>query len=77
MGTLQRGNRHTEWNFLYLFYHDFAKIYGPSQILQKYTSVVVAHGVRDITPWPTAAGVVKSGPLAWPRRSAQRHDVRG
>jgi hypothetical protein len=32
--------------FIYLFYHDFAKIYGPSQILQKYTSGVVAHGVR-------------------------------
>jgi hypothetical protein len=63
--------------FLYSFYLDFAKIYGPSQILQKYTSAVVAHGVRDITPWPTAVGAAKSGPLAWARLGAIRHDVRG
>jgi hypothetical protein len=63
--------------FLYLFYHEFAKIYGPSQILQKYTSAAVAHDVRDITLWPTAAGVARSGPLVWSRRSAQCHDVRG
>jgi hypothetical protein len=50
--------------FLYLFYHEFAKIYGPSQILQKYTSGVVTYGVRDITSWPTASGVARSGPLA-------------
>jgi hypothetical protein len=37
-------------NFLYLFYRDFAKIYGSPQILKKYTSAVVTHGVRDITP---------------------------
>jgi hypothetical protein len=36
--------------FLYLFYRDFAKIYDPPQILQKYTSAAVAYGVRDITP---------------------------
>jgi hypothetical protein len=64
-------------NFLYLFYRDFAKIYGPSQILQKYTSAVVGHSVRDITSWPTAVGAARSWPLAWPRRGAPRHDVRG
>jgi hypothetical protein len=31
--------------FLYIFYHDFAKIYGPSEILQNYTS---AHYRRTI-----------------------------
>jgi hypothetical protein len=40
--------------FLYLFYHDFAKIHGRPEILQNYTSAAVAHGVRDITSWPTA-----------------------
>jgi hypothetical protein len=34
--------------FLFI-YRDFAKIYGPSQIFQKYTSAAVARGVRDIT----------------------------
>jgi hypothetical protein len=29
------------FEFFYLFYHDFAKIYGPPQILQKYTSAAV------------------------------------
>jgi hypothetical protein len=37
----------------------------------------VAHGVRDITPWATAPGAARSGPLAWPRRSALRLGVRG
>jgi hypothetical protein len=37
--------------FIYLFYRDFAKIYGPAQTLQKYRSAVVTHGVSDITPW--------------------------
>jgi hypothetical protein len=48
--------------FLYLFYHDFAKIYGPPQILHK-----------DITPWPTAVGAARSGsiPLT-PRATALR-----
>jgi hypothetical protein len=62
---------------IYLFYHDFAKKYGPPQILQKYTSAAVAHGVRDITPWPTAVGAARSGPLAWPRHGTVRHGVRG
>jgi NAD kinase len=45
--------------------------------LQKYTSDVVAHSVRDIKPWPTAVGAARSGPLAWPRRGALHHSVRG
>jgi hypothetical protein len=61
--------------FIYLSYHDFAKIYGLSQILQKYTSAAVAYGVRDITLWPTAVGAVRSGPLAWPRPGALRHGI--
>jgi hypothetical protein len=36
--------------FIYFFYHDFAKLYGPPEILQNYTSAVVTHGVRNITP---------------------------
>jgi hypothetical protein len=28
--------------FINIFYHDFAKIYGPPETLQNYTSVVVA-----------------------------------
>jgi hypothetical protein len=32
-------------------------------ILQKYTSTAVAYGVRDITPWPTAVGAARSGPV--------------
>jgi hypothetical protein len=63
--------------FLYLFYHDFAKLYGPSQILQKYTSGVVAHGVRDITLWAAALGAASSGPWAWPRPSVVGRGVRG
>jgi hypothetical protein len=62
--------------FLYLFY-DFAKTYGPSQILQKYTSAAMTHGVRDITSWPMAVGAARSGPLVWPRRGALRHVIRG
>jgi hypothetical protein len=59
--------------FLYLFYYEFSKIYGPSQILQKYTSAAVVHGVKDITPWPAAAGVASSGSLALtPRATALR-----
>jgi hypothetical protein len=69
--------RRTENFFIYLIYHDFAKIYGLAQILQKYTFGVVAHGVRDIMSWAEALGAARSGPLAWPRRSAQRRGVRG
>jgi hypothetical protein len=64
-------------NFLYLFYHNCAKIYGPPQILQKYTSATVAHGVRDIPSWLTAVGAAKSGPLAWDKHSVVPHGVRG
>jgi hypothetical protein len=50
-------------DFLYIYFIViFAKIYGPSKILQKYTSGVVTHGVRDITPWAAALGVARSGP---------------
>jgi hypothetical protein len=49
--------------FLHLIYHDFAKIYGPPQILQEYTSATVAHGVTDITPRPTAVRAARSGPI--------------
>jgi hypothetical protein len=52
-------------SFFIYFITVFAKIYGPPQILQNYTSAVVARGARDITPWPTAVGAAMSGPLAW------------
>jgi hypothetical protein len=63
--------------FIYIFYHDFAKMYGLPEILQNYTSVVVTHGVRNITPWPTAVGAASSGPLVWDRHSVVPHGVRG
>jgi hypothetical protein len=44
---------------------------------KKYTSAAVAHSARDITPRLTAVGAARSGPLAWPRRGAARHGVRG
>jgi hypothetical protein len=47
--------------FIYFFYIYFAKIYGPLGILQNYTSAAVAHGVRDITPWPMAVRAASSG----------------
>jgi phage gp29-like protein len=50
-------------NFLYLFYRDFAKIYGLSKILQKYTSGAVVHGIKDITSWAAALGAASSGPV--------------
>jgi hypothetical protein len=48
--------------FLYFFYLYFAKIYGPPEILQNYTSAAVTHGGRG----PTAArhGGMGRGPLA-------------
>jgi hypothetical protein len=46
-------------SFLYFFYHDFAKIYDPPEILQNYTSIAVAHGVKNITSWPTAVEEIK------------------
>jgi hypothetical protein len=52
-----------ERDFLYLIYHDFVKIYGLTQLLQKHTSGVVAHGVKDITSWAAALGAASSGPL--------------
>jgi hypothetical protein len=59
------------------FYHDFAKIYGPPEILQNYTFAAVAYDVRDIMSWPTAVGAVSSGPLVWDRHSVVPHGVRG
>jgi hypothetical protein len=71
----------TEWEFFLNFFNfiirDFAKIYGLSQILQKYTSAAVAHGVRDITPWPTSVGADRNGPLVWDKHSVVSHGVRG
>jgi hypothetical protein len=67
----------TKTGLFYIFYHDFAKIYGPPEILQKFTSTAVGHDVRDITLWPTAVGSARSGPLVWDRHSAVPHGVRG
>jgi hypothetical protein len=64
-------------DFLYFFNHNFAKIYGQPEILQKYISAVVAHGVRDIMPWPPAVGAARSGCIVWDRHRAVPHDVRG
>jgi hypothetical protein len=62
------------WNFfIYFFYHDFAKIYDPSEILRNYTSAAVAHGVTDITSWPTAVGAASSGPVGL---TATGHDIK-
>jgi hypothetical protein len=44
---------------------------------KKYTSAVVAHGVRDMTSWPTAVGAARSGPLVWDKHSVVSHGVRG
>jgi hypothetical protein len=59
--------------FIYFFYLDFAKIYGPLEFLQNYTYAVVVHGVRDITSWPTAVGAASNGLLGL---TAACHDVR-
>jgi hypothetical protein len=59
--------------FFIFFYHDFAKIYGSPEILQNYTSAVMAHGVRDITSWPMVVGVAISGPIGL---TAAGHSVR-
>jgi hypothetical protein len=64
-------------SFFIFVYHDFAKIYDMPEILQNYAYVVVVHGVRDVTPWPTAVGAARSGPLVWDRHSAVPHGVRG
>jgi hypothetical protein len=62
--------------FYIFFYLYFAKIYGRSETLQNYTSAAGAHGVRDITPWPTAVGAASSGPVAWDEHNGVTHDVR-
>jgi hypothetical protein len=57
---------YVEVEFFYIYFITILqKIHGPPQILQKYKSAAVAHGVRDVTP-----------PLAWPRRGAVRHGVK-
>jgi hypothetical protein len=52
-------------NFYIFFLSRFAKIYDPLEILQNSTSAIATHGVKDITPWPTAVGAASSEPLAW------------
>jgi hypothetical protein len=43
---------HRKFFFLYLFYHEFAKIYGSVTNFAKiYTSAAVAHGVRRGPRW--------------------------
>jgi hypothetical protein len=69
-------NSHEDF-FIYIFYHDFAKIYGPPKILQNYTSAVVTHAVRDITSRLTAVEAASSGPLVWDRHSVVPHGVKG
>jgi hypothetical protein len=64
-------------DFLYFFYHDFAKVYGPPEFLENYTSDAMAHVVRDITSWPTAVGATSSRPLVWDRHSVVPHGIRG
>jgi hypothetical protein len=61
--------------FIYFFYHVFAKIYGPPESLQNYTSSAVVHDVRNITPWPTAVGAASSGPVVRDRYSVVTHGV--
>jgi hypothetical protein len=71
-----RGSGAAACEFFYIyFYHDFAKIYGPSEISQNYTSATMTHGVRDIMRWSTAVGAASSGPLVWD--SVVPHKVRG
>jgi hypothetical protein len=43
--------------FLYLICHDFRKIIGRIKIFDECTSDAVAHGVRLLSPHPTALGV--------------------
>jgi hypothetical protein len=69
-------NSHEDFIYIY-FLSRFCKIYDPPKILQKYTSAVVAHAVRDITARPTVVGAASSGPLMWDRHSVVPHDVKG
>jgi hypothetical protein len=66
------------WNFFYISLSRFCKnIWSarPPETLQKYTSAVVAHGVSDITPWPTAVEAARSEPLVWDTHSIVPHGV--
>jgi hypothetical protein len=73
----------------FIFFHlDFAKIYGPQEILQSYTSTVVAHGrsrqqwarrsyrrgpgVRSLTPWAMTVGAYRQA-ATWPPGNALGH----
>jgi hypothetical protein len=47
--------------FLYLICHDFRKIIARTKILEKYTSGVVAHGIRLLPPHPTALSPCRRG----------------
>jgi hypothetical protein len=58
----KRRSSHSNAGFFYIYFIA-AKIYDPLKVLQKYTSVVVAHGVKDITSWAAALGAASSGPL--------------
>jgi hypothetical protein len=60
--------------FFYIYFITILQKYMVRQkICKKYTSGVVAHGVRDITPWAAALGAAWSGPLALtPRATALR-----
>jgi hypothetical protein len=55
---------------------NFAKLYICRRGPRRQGHNTVAHGVRDITPWPTAVGAASSGPLVWDKHSAVAHDVR-
>jgi hypothetical protein len=73
-------------DFLYIFFisrfckniwsaRNFAKLYICRRGPRRQGHNVVAHGVRDITSWPTV-GAASSGPLVLDRHSAVAHDVR-
>jgi hypothetical protein len=49
--------------YIYIYYITILQKYiVRHKILQKYTSCVVAHDIRDITPWAAALGAARSGP---------------
>jgi hypothetical protein len=52
-------------NFLYLFFHDFRKMNAPEKHYEIYTPAAVWHGVRNQTPYHTAAGFQTSYHMAF------------
>jgi hypothetical protein len=52
--------------FIYFFYLYFAKTYGPSKILQNYTSAAVGHGGRGRGPLARAHTAVGHGVRSLP-----------